>query len=70
MESSHGARAYEGVDSISISYKIYEQLYSVINRELNPFINTIFSVTSINTSEDAYNILPRYTKIKCSLRNI
>lgn len=66
--TAHGARAYEGVDSISIGHKLYDALYFVIMREINPLDYVLFSITSIKTNEQSYNVLPANLNMKGTLR--
>lgn len=66
-KSSHGARAYEGIDSINIGVKLYNLFYSVIFRELNVFNNNIFSITSFNAG-NTFNIIADECEIKATLR--
>ncbi len=63
----HGARAYETIDPISIAVNIYNSIHNVINREVDPFNNVLFSITSIE-AESTFNIIPDGAKLKGTLR--
>ncbi|WP_353093441.1 M20 family metallopeptidase [Tissierella praeacuta] len=63
----HGARAYETIDPINIAINIYNSIYNVINREVDPFNHVLFSVTSIEANS-TFNIIPDSAKIKGTLR--
>ena len=66
-KSSHGARAYEGIDPINIGLKLCEMFYSVLYRECNVFDHNIFSITSFNSGY-SYNIVPNEANILATLR--
>lgn len=66
--SAHGARAYEGIDCISIGHKLYDALYFVLMREINPVDDVLFSIASIQTDEQSYNVLPASLNMKGTLR--
>lgn len=66
-KGGHGARSYETIDPISIAFNIYNGLNSIINREIDPFRHTLFSITSVE-AESTYNIIPDAVKMKGTLR--
>lgn len=66
-KSSHGARAYEGIDPLNIGLKVAECFYSVITRELNVFNHNIFSITAFN-SGNTHNVTPKDCNILATLR--
>ncbi len=66
-KSSHGARAYEGVDPLNGIVQIYSGLKNMIQNELNVFNHNIFAITAINTN-DTYNIIPETATMNASLR--
>lgn len=63
----HGARPYETIDPINIATNIYNSLYSIINREVDPFSHVLFSITSIE-ADSTFNIIPDGATIKGTLR--
>lgn len=66
-KGGHGARSYETIDPINVAFNIYNGLNNIINREIDPFNHTLFSITSIE-AESTYNIIPDSAKMKGTFR--
>lgn len=67
-KSAHAAQPHLGKDPILVCTTLTNLLYSSINSIKNPLSPVVFSITSINTSNTAINIIPDNLKMKAILR--
>lgn len=66
-KSAHGAMPYQGVDVIQAGILLYQNLQSIVARELDAFHPTVLTIGQFSAGS-AHNILPEDCILKGSLR--
>ena len=67
---AHAAKPHEGADTIVAASQIVLALQTIASRNLDPVKQLVVSVTSIETSSDAYNVIPERVTLKGTVRSM
>lgn len=66
----HAAKPNEAIDTTLIASHIVVALQSIVSRNIHPDGNLVVSVTSFETSSNAFNVLPQTVHIKGTIRSM
>ncbi len=66
-KSGHAAAPHASIDAIAIGHKIYNELQSMVSREIDPLISRVLSVT-IFQAGNANNIIPDHCVMGGTIR--
>ncbi|MCV6592947.1 MAG: M20 family metallopeptidase [Silicimonas sp.] len=66
---AHGAKPNEGVDTVVVASHVVTALQSIVSRNLDPVKELVVSVTSIESSSTAYNVIPERVHLKGTVRS-
>lgn len=66
----HAAKPNETVDPIVIASQIVTALQSIVSRNADPVGNIVVSITSFQTSSNAYNVIPQKVHLKGTVRTM
>jgi len=66
----HAAKPNETVDPIVITSQIVTALQSIVSRNADPVGNIVVSITSFQTSSNAYNVIPQKVHLKGTVRTM
>ena len=64
----HAASPHRAVDPVTIASQLVTALQTVVSRNISPVDQVVLSVTSLETSTKAYNVIPDAVTIKGTLR--
>ena len=66
----HAAKPQEGVDPIVAGSQIITALQSIASRNTDPVEQVVVSVTSIESSSNAFNVIPQFVHLKGTVRTL
>lgn len=66
----HAAKPNETVDPTVIASQIVGALQSIVSRNADPVGNIVVSITSFQTSSNAYNVIPQKVHLKGTVRTM
>lgn len=66
----HAAKPQEGVDPIVAGSYIITALQSIASRNTDPVEQVVVSVTSIESSSNAFNVIPQFVHLKGTVRTL
>lgn len=66
----HAAKPQEGVDPIVAGSHIITALQSIASRNTDPVEQVVVSVTSIESSSNAFNVIPQFVHLKGTVRTL
>ncbi len=66
-KSGHGAAPHAAIDAINMGIKVYNELQSMVAKEIDPLISRVLSVTIFN-ARNANNILPDHCVLGGTIR--
>jgi amidohydrolase len=66
----HAAKPNETVDPTLIAAQIVGALQSIVSRNADPVGNIVVSITSFQTSSNAYNVIPQKVHLKGTVRTM
>ncbi|MEQ6203637.1 M20 aminoacylase family protein [Sulfitobacter sp. HNIBRBA2951] len=66
----HAAKPNETVDPTVIAAQIVTALQSIVSRNADPVGNIVVSITSFETSSNAYNVIPQKVHLKGTVRTM
>ena len=69
-QGGHAAKPQEAVDSNVAAAHIVIALQSIVSRNVDPVEHAVVSVTSIESSSTAFNVLPQRVKLKGTIRTL
>ncbi len=69
-KGGHAAKPHETVDSALVASHIIVALQSIASRNIDPVKQVVVSVTSIETSSKAFNVIPASVHLKGTLRSL
>ncbi len=69
-KGGHAAKPHETVDSALVASHIIVALQSIASRNVDPVKQVVVSVTSIETSSKAFNVIPASVHLKGTLRSL
>ncbi|MEQ3626986.1 MAG: M20 aminoacylase family protein [Celeribacter sp.] len=69
-QGGHAAKPHEAVDSNVTAAHIVIALQSIVSRSVDPVEHAVVSVTSIESSSTAFNVLPQQVKLKGTIRTL
>lgn len=67
---AHAAKPHEGVDPIVVASHIVTALQTIVSRNANPVEQKVVSITSIESSSKAYNVIPSTVHLKGTVRTM
>ena len=67
---AHAAKPEEGVDTTVVACQTVLALQTIASRNLNPVKQLVVSVTSFETSSNAYNVIPERVTLKGTVRSM
>ncbi len=66
----HAAKPNETVDTTVIASQIVTALQTIVSRNADPVGNIVVSITSFETSSNAYNVIPQKVHLKGTVRTM
>ncbi|SLN30941.1 putative hydrolase YxeP [Aquimixticola soesokkakensis] len=69
-KGGHAAKPHEAVDTVVISSQIIMALQTIASRTVDPTQQVVVSVTSIESSSKAYNVLPQRVTLRGTVRSL
>lgn len=66
----HAAKPHETVDPVVISAQLVSALQSIASRNADPTEQLVVSVTSINSSSNAFNVIPKSVHLRGTVRTM
>lgn len=67
-KGAHAAKPHEGIDPIVVTSQIITALQSIASRVINPVEQVVVSVTSVESSSKAFNVIPESVALKGTVR--
>ena len=67
---AHAAKPHEGVDPIVVASHIITALQTIVSRNANPVAQKVVSITSIESSSKAYNVIPSSVTLRGTVRTM
>ena len=67
-QGGHGAYPHEAVDPIIAASQIVQAVQSIASRNVDPFAPVVVSVTSIESSSTAFNVIPEAVTLRGTVR--
>lgn len=67
---AHAAKPHEGVDPIVVASHIITSLQTIVSRNANPVEQKVVSITSIESSSKAYNVIPASVTLRGTVRTM
>ncbi|SER55560.1 hippurate hydrolase [Tranquillimonas rosea] len=67
---SHAAKPQEGIDPTVIASHIVLALQTIASRNVDPVDQVVVSVTAVETSSNAYNVIPQRAILKGTVRTL
>lgn len=69
-KGGHAAKPHETVDSVVVTAHIIMALQTVVSRNVDPVEQVVVSVTSIESSSKAFNVIAQSVRIKGTIRTL
>ncbi len=69
-KGGHAAKPHEGVDPVVMSSHLVAALQTVASRNADPVDQVVVSVTSVESSSTAYNVIPQSVHLKGTVRTL
>ena len=69
-KGGHAAKPHETIDSTLVASHIVLALQSIASRNIDPTKQVVVSVTSFETSSQAFNVIPQQVHLKGTLRTL
>ncbi|PSL21883.1 M20 aminoacylase family protein [Shimia abyssi] len=69
-KGGHAAKPHETIDSTVMAAQAVVALQSIASRNANPVDQVVVSVTSFETSSNAYNVIPQRVHLKGTVRTL
>ena len=69
-QGAHAAKPQEGIDTLVVGAQTVLALQTIASRNLDPVKNLVVSVTSFETSSNAYNVIPERVTMKGTVRTM
>ena len=66
----HAAKPNETVDTTVVASQIVGALQTIVSRNADPVGNIVVSITSFQTSSNAYNVIPQKVRLKGTVRTM
>ncbi|MCX7566281.1 M20 family metallopeptidase [Sulfitobacter sp. F26169L] len=66
----HAAKPNETVDTTVVASQIVSALQTIVSRNADPVGNIVVSITSFQTSSNAYNVIPQKVHLKGTVRTM
>lgn len=66
----HAAKPHEAIDPVVVASQIVVALQSVISRNTDPVHQAVLSVTSIESSSKAHNVIPQHVDLRGTVRTL
>ncbi|SLN33723.1 putative hydrolase YxeP [Falsiruegeria litorea R37] len=64
----HAAKPQETVDTTVMASQLIVALQTIVSRNTDPVLQAVVSVTSVETSSNAFNVIPQAARIKGTVR--
>ena len=64
----HAAKPHETVDTTVMAAHVITALQTVVSRNVSPVLQAVLSVTSVETSSKAFNVIPQSVEIRGTVR--
>ncbi|AXT25471.1 amidohydrolase [Ruegeria sp. AD91A] len=64
----HAAKPHETVDTTVMLSQLIVALQTIVSRNADPILQTVLSVTSVETSSKAFNVIPQSAQIRGTVR--
>lgn len=69
-KGGHAAKPHEGIDPIVTASQIVSSLQSIASRNVDPVEQVVVSVTSVESSSKAFNVIPQQVHLKGTVRTL
>ncbi|UWR23665.1 M20 aminoacylase family protein [Sulfitobacter sp. S190] len=69
-KGGHAAKPNETIDPVIIASQIVGALQSIVSRNADPIGNIVVSITSIESSSKAFNVIPQKVHLKGTVRTL
>lgn len=69
-KGGHAAKPHETVDSVVVTANIIMSLQTIVSRNVDPVEQVVVSVTSIESSSKAFNVIAQSVRIKGTIRTL
>ena len=69
-KGGHGAKPDETIDTTLVASQIVVALQSIASRNFDPIEPVVVSITSFQTSSDAFNVIPQTVQLKGTVRTM
>jgi hippurate hydrolase len=66
----HAAKPNETIDTTVVASQIVTALQTIVSRNADPVGNIVVSITSFETSSNAYNVIPQKVQLKGTVRTM
>ena len=63
-----GKRLKSGVDTTVILFQLIVALQTIVSRNADPVLQAVLSVTSVETSSNAFNVIPQSAQVRGTVR--
>ena len=64
----HGAKPNDTIDPVVIASQLIVALQTIVSRNADPILQAVVSVTSVDTSSHAYNVIPESAHLRGTVR--
>ena len=64
----HAAKPHETVDTTVMLSQVIVALQTIVSRNANPILQAVLSVTSVETSSKAFNVIPQSAQVRGTVR--
>lgn len=69
-QGGHAAKPHETIDSTVVASHVVLALQTIVSRNADPIDNVVVSVTSFETSSNAFNVIPDKVHLKGTVRTL
>lgn len=69
-KGGHAAMPHMCVDTLLVAAKIIDALQHIASRQTDPLASVVVSVTSIESDNDSYNVIPQTVKLRGTVRTL
>ncbi|MEP3637881.1 MAG: M20 aminoacylase family protein [Paracoccaceae bacterium] len=66
----HAAKPHETIDTTLMTAQAITALQSIVSRNVDPIANVVVSITSVETSSKAFNVIPQTVKLMGTVRTM
>ncbi|MEO9515291.1 MAG: M20 aminoacylase family protein [Paracoccaceae bacterium] len=66
----HAAKPHETIDTTLMTAQAITALQSIVSRNVDPIANVVVSITSVETSSKAFNVIPQKVKLMGTVRTM